>query len=197
VPLIVGTTHDEYEWFHMVQAGEARSMLVNDAQLEQAIAACRRLLPSPWSEEEIRSHAITCADWRMPAIRLAQASVDAGAPTWMYRLDWRLAPRGVGVGAPHGLDASLMSPKEPDYESVIIPAARRDIKDLEDVIEAMREAIARFVATGNPGPQWPAYDLAARSTFLFDDTCSVAGDPERDVRLLWENVIQTGVTPRD
>ncbi|HEV7941411.1 MAG TPA: carboxylesterase family protein [Solirubrobacteraceae bacterium] len=194
IAIIVGNTHDEYDYFHM---GEGRwrrygyrAMVVDASQLEQATAAYRRLLPADWSEEEVRRHAVTSADWWMPAIRLAEANIKAGGQAWVYRLDWRLAPRGHGFGAPHGLDVPLMSPNDPEYESVMLAAARRDTSGLTTAIDAMRAALIRFIDGGDPGVgDWPAYDIAARPTFLFDELSAVAEDPERELRLAWEQII--------
>ncbi len=194
VAIVVGSTHDEYDYWRMVGANDGEtsdeSTMVDSGQLEQATAAYRRLLPADWSQHEVRRHAITSADWWIPAIRLAEASVQAGGRAWAYRLDWRLAPRGLGFGAPHGLDGPLMSPNDPEHESVMLPAARRDTAGLATVIDAMRDALIRFIDSGDPGGgEWPTYDIATRPTYLFDEVSGVVDDPERELRLVWEQII--------
>jgi para-nitrobenzyl esterase len=53
----------------------------------------------------------------------------------------------------------------------------------------MNAAWIAFARTGNPQvtdlPEWPAYNTAARPTMLFDNTCKVENDPDREPRLLW------------
>jgi para-nitrobenzyl esterase len=83
-----------------------------------------------------------------------------------------------------------MSPNDPEYESVMLAAARRDTSGLTTAIDAMRAALIRFIDGGDPGVgDWPAYDIAARPTFLFDELSAVAEDPERELRLAWEQII--------
>jgi para-nitrobenzyl esterase len=190
IPIMVGSTHDEYDYFQMVGAVSGRSVLVEPEPLEWAIAAYREML-SGWSEQDVRRHAVTSADWWIPAIRLAEASVQAGGRAWVYRMDWRLAPRGQGYGAPHGLEGPLIVPADPQYDGVMLAAARRDTHALEAVIEAMRTALVRFVHSGQPGraEDWPAYDLNARPTFLFDDRSEAVADPERELRTVWDEML--------
>jgi para-nitrobenzyl esterase len=193
VAIVVGNTHDEYDYWRMVSANHGEtsdcSTVVDSGQLEQAMAAYRRLLPADWSQQEVRRHAITSADWWIPAIRLAEASIQAGGRAWVYRLDWRLAPRGIGFGAPHGLDGPLIGLNDPEFESVMLFAARRDTACLATVIDAMRDAFIRFISSGDPGGEWPSYDIATRPTFLFDEVSGAVEDPERELRLVWEQVI--------
>jgi para-nitrobenzyl esterase len=190
VALLVGTTHDEYDYFAKVATNVpgASSMLVGREALERVRASYRRLLPGDWSDEGVRRHVLTSADWWIPAIRLAEAHVRAGGRAWMYRLDWRLAPRGQGIGAPHGLDAAVMNPGDPELAGMLA-AADRDPAGLEEIVEGMRAALGRFAERGDPAPAWPAYDLEARSTLLLDDVCSVARDPDRDLRVAWDGIV--------
>ena len=190
VPLLIGTAHDEYDAFAMEpDAGPlaaARSALVEPERLARAQAAYRRLLPE-WSEDELRRHVLTAADWWLPAIRFAEAAEHAGGRAWMYRLDWRLAPRGQGFGAPHALDLPVLSPGDVEYEQVTLAAARRDPAALAPVLDALREALARFVREGDPGgADWPAYEPARRATRLFDDRCTTVEDPDGELRRAWD-----------
>ena len=56
----------------------------------------------------------------------------------------------------------------------------------------MMDAFVRFARTGDPG--WPAYDLAARQTMIFDTDSRVESDPRRWERELFARVpyIQPG-----
>lgn len=192
IPIMVGSTHDEYDYFQMVGAASGRSVLVESQSLQRAITAYRDLLPD-WSEQDVRLHAVTSADWWIPAIRLAEASIQAGGRAWVYRVDWRLAPRGQGHGAPHGLEGPLIVPVDPQYDGVMLAAARRDTRALGAVIEAMRTALVGFVHSGQPGAgDWPAYDLDTRPTFLFDDRSEAVADPAGELRRVWEQIIPPG-----
>src|ERR1700730_12815628 len=78
-------------------------MVVDAARLADATVAYRALLPTDWSDDEVHRQTLTSSEWWIPAIRLAEAQDEAGGPVWMSRLDWRIAPRGQGMGAPHAV----------------------------------------------------------------------------------------------
>jgi para-nitrobenzyl esterase len=57
-------------------------------------------------------------------------------------------------------------------------------------ISATWIAFARSGSPDNPAiPSWPAYTTADRATMIFDLTCGVARDPDREMRLLWNRVV--------
>ncbi|MFD8495871.1 carboxylesterase/lipase family protein [Amycolatopsis sp. NPDC059657] len=185
VPVLIGTTHDEQDLFHMLTRGGARllgsgSTVLNPEELAKAAAAYRELLPE-WPAELAERHAFTAGDWWIPAIRFAESQ---DRPVWMYRLDWRITPFGKGMGAPHGLDLALMFD---DIRNVnwryLFGARKPDWERLQAVATEMHSAWVRFVASGNPG--WPAYTPESRTTRLFDDVTSTVDDPDREQRLAW------------
>src|SRR5262249_34733182 len=112
--LLIGTTHDEYDSFAPDNGGPGgyRSIVAEPQALKTATDAYRRLLPAHWTDAEVKRHAMTSADWWIPTIRVAEAHASTGGIGWMYRLDWRLAPRGQGLGAPHGLDHAVIAPPD-------------------------------------------------------------------------------------
>ncbi len=52
--------------------------------------------------------------------------------------------------------------------------------------EKMARALLRFMKTGDPNgaglPHWPRYSTARGETMIFDDTCVVKNDPDREAR---------------
>jgi para-nitrobenzyl esterase len=46
--------------------------------------------------------------------------------------------------------------------------------------------------TGNPNnpktPNWPAYDVAKRSTMVFDNDTRAENDPRGDIRKFWDSM---------
>jgi para-nitrobenzyl esterase len=201
VDLLIGTTHDEWDGFAMLTSNvrgitTPRSMLIDDRELEEMRAVYRALLPVEWSDAEVARHALTSSEYWIPAIRLAEAQIGAGGKAWMYRLDWRLAPRGQGFGAPHALDEPIMSPVSMQPRSprhTLLATAAGDpgrLKTLAPVLEEMRTAMIKFVVTGEPDEaRWPAYDLENRPTFLFDDPGRLSEDPARELRVAWEGLL--------
>jgi para-nitrobenzyl esterase len=186
VPLLIGTTADEEDLFSWLQSGGAKllgagSTMLTPEEIEKAVAAYTDLLD--WPADQIRNRALTAGDWWIPAIRFAEAQPDA----WMYRLDWRIAPRGRGLGAAHGLDLPLVFDDIRNRNWRFLFAGRTfPAERLQAVATEMFDAWVRFVATGDPG--WPRYTPADRVTRLFDDVSATVSDPDRDQRLLWDSL---------
>jgi para-nitrobenzyl esterase len=185
VPLLIGTTADEEDLFSWLQSGGAKllgagSTMLDAAEIEKAVAAYAELLPD-WPEDQVRNRALTAGDWWIPAIRFAEKQPDA----WMYRLDWRIAPRGRGLGAPHGLDLPLMFDDIRNKNWRFLFAGRTfPAERMQAMATEMFDAWVRFIATGDPG--WPRYTQEDRVTRLFDDVSTTVSDPDREQRLLWE-----------
>jgi para-nitrobenzyl esterase len=183
VPLLIGTTADEEDLFSWLQSGGAKllgvgSTMLDEAEIEKAVAAYASLLD--WPEDQIRNRALTAGDWWIPAIRFAEKQPDA----WMYRLDWRIAPRGRGLGAPHGLDLPLVFDDIRNRNWRFLFAGRTfPAERMQAMATEMFDAWVRFITTGDPG--WPRYTPADRVTRLFDDVSTTVSDPDRDQRLLW------------
>ncbi|MCR6490051.1 carboxylesterase family protein [Amycolatopsis sp. OK19-0408] len=183
VPLLIGTTADEEDLFSWLQSGGAKllgvgSTMLTAEEIEKAVAAYDALLD--WPEDQTRNRALTAGDWWIPAIRFAEKQPDA----WMYRLDWRIAPRGKGLGAPHGLDLPLVFDDIRNKNWRFLFAGRTfPAERMQAMATEMFDAWVRFIATGDPG--WPRYTTADRVTRIFDDVSTTAADPDREQRLLW------------
>ncbi|MGW3961660.1 carboxylesterase/lipase family protein [Amycolatopsis sp. NPDC005003] len=184
VPLLIGTTADEEDLFSWLQSGGAKllgvgSTMLTPEKVEKAVAAYDDLFGRP--EDQLRNRVLTAGDWWIPAIRFAERQPDA----WMYRLDWRIAPRGRGLGAVHGLDLPLMFDDIRNKNWRFLFAGRTfPAERMQAVATEMFDAWVRFVATGDPG--WPRYTTADRVTRLFDDVSTTVSDPDREQRLLWD-----------
>jgi para-nitrobenzyl esterase len=192
VRLLVGTNHDEADLFMRAAAGVEvpGSMVVSTRQLAQARSAYRQLLPADWSDDEVIRYTMTSSEWWIPAVRLAEAQTRVGGQAWMYRLDWRIAPRGQGMGAPHSLDLPLLF--GPTNVPGIGQGIQRMVGHLDEarvsaISATMHAAWVRFITTGEPG--WQAYDLINRTTFLLNDRSALVQDPDRALRLIWNDFI--------
>jgi para-nitrobenzyl esterase len=187
VPLLIGTTADEEDLFSWLQSGGAKllgvgSTMLDASAVEKAVAAYAALLPD-WPEDQVRNRALTAGDWWIPAIRFAEKQPDA----WMYRLDWRIAPRGRGLGAPHGLDLPLVFDDIRNKNWRFLFAGRTfPAERMQAMATEMCDAWVRFIATGDPG--WPRYTPEDRVTRLFDDVSTTVADPDRAQRLLWDTL---------
>ena len=191
VRLLIGSTNDEQELFTWLQANGANllgsgSTMLGAEAVEKAVAAYSSLLPE-LSAKDARNRALTAGDWWLPAIRYAEAQHEAGGAVWMYRLDWRIAPHGKGLGAPHGLDLPLVFDDVDNPNWRFLFGGRYKPKDrLQAIATEMFDAWVRFVTTGDPG--WPRYTPSDRVTRLFDDVSTTVADPDRAQRLLWDTL---------
>ncbi|MFJ7215712.1 carboxylesterase/lipase family protein [Amycolatopsis sp. NPDC098790] len=184
IPLLIGTTADEEDLFSWLQSGGAKllgvgSTMLTAEEIEKAVAAYASVLPG-WPDDQVRNRALTAGDWWIPAIRFAERQPDA----WMYRLDWRIAPRGRGLGAAHGLDLPLVFDDIRNKNWRFLFAGRTfPAERMQAVATEVFGAWVRFIATGDPG--WPRYRPQDRVTRIFDDVSTTVADPDRAQRLLW------------
>ena len=117
--------------------------------------------------------------WR-GQIEEAGARARAGAPTWVYQLDFA-SPVGPWRGAPHTLDIPLVFGTLDAPGSIAgTGAASRTVSD------AMMRAFIALARGGDPG--WPQYRLPERATMIFDAPPHVANDPRREQRELFARV---------
>lgn len=116
-------------------------------------------------------------------------AAQAAAPAFVYRYDWETPEGGGHMRSPHTIE---------------IPFVFNNIKIAGPLISKMPEAWAlaervssswvAFARTGNPNtsklPAWPAYSAQSRDTMLFNNESRVARDPDRETRLIMEQVLK-------
>jgi len=121
-------------------------------------------------------------DWffRIPSVRMAEATLAQGRQAWMYEFAWP-SPRFDGrLGACHSLEIPFVfdTLRTPGVEATVGAAPPQEIAD------AVHAAWVAFASTGDPG--WPAYTTAERSVMTFDETPAVVADPRAAERQLWD-----------
>jgi para-nitrobenzyl esterase len=118
-------------------------------------------------------------------------AIQGGAPAFAYRFDWETPEGGGHMRSPHTIE---------------IPFVFNNIKIAGPRISAMPEAYAladkvsaawaSFARTGTPNtstsalPKWPAYSAGSRDTMLFNNDSRVDKDPDREPRLVMEQVLK-------
>src|SRR5215831_17801619 len=116
-------------------------------------------------------------------------AAQAGAPAYLYRFDWETPEGGGHMRSPHTIE---------------IPFVFNNIKIAGPLISKMPEAYelatkvsaswVAFARTGNPNvaslPKWPAYSASSRDTMLFNNASRVEKDPDRECRLVMEQVLR-------
>jgi len=143
-----------------------------DIHPEWTVAQFRARYPAAPSLELFHRIVTAARSWR-GQVEEAEARARAGAPAFVYQLDFEDAKHTDDIGLSFG---TMPNPT---------PAQQA----MSDVV---MDAFVRFARTGDPG--WPAYDLAKRQTMIFDVESRVENDPRRWERELFARVpyIQPG-----
>lgn len=176
IPLVLGNTVAETRAFfpptHRTRRGLDWSNLAArlgpelrvDIDPDWVIAQFRARYPDISADALFIRATTTARSWRGQLIE-AEARAKAGAPAFVYQLDWR--------------DAAHMDD---------IPLVFGTFTDMADraVSDRMMAALLRFARTGDPG--WPAYDLPRRATMIFDATSRVEDNPRAFERELFARV---------
>jgi para-nitrobenzyl esterase len=193
VPMVVGSTRDEYVMVLAAQpgAGDDEGALAYlrgqfGAGVDDVIDSYRARRPGIGARD-LHIAIATDGNVRIPAIRLAEARLGAGgAPVFMYRFDWP-SPLDPSLGAAHGLDVPFV------FDTADTAAVTGKGADRASLAEDLCGSWVRFAAGGQPvmtsGLRWPAYTLAGRSTMLFDVPSTVADDPGGEDRAAWSGVL--------
>lgn len=143
-----------------------------DIHPEWVVAQFRARYPDAPPLELFHRIVTAARSWR-GQVEEAEARARAGAPAFVYQLDFEQAKHTDDIGLSFG----TMPDPTP---------ARRAMSD------TVMDAYVRFARTGDPG--WPAYTLERRETMIFDTQSRVASDPRRWERELFARVpyIQPG-----
>ncbi len=123
----------------------------------------------------------------MRTVLLAERqAIGATAPVYMYSLDWRSPFAGGRLQAHHAMDLGFV------FDTTEVADSTRGAPGARELAAVMSAAWAAFAHSGRPQiaalPEWPAYEPEGRATMVFDRTCRVVRDPDRDARLLWTRI---------
>ena len=143
-----------------------------DISPEWVVGEFRARYPQAGATELFHRIVTAARSWR-GQVEEAEARARAGAPAFVYQLDFEQAKHTDDIGLSFG---TMPNPT---------PAQQA----MSDVV---MDAFVRFARTGDPG--WPAYRLARRETMIFDIVSRVENDPRRWERELFARVpyIQPG-----
>ncbi|MCE7028077.1 carboxylesterase/lipase family protein [Jiella avicenniae] len=190
VPLIIGTTRDEFSFFTDLPL---LPMKTGKAEMTAMVAR----FAGPQAAEQIaglyaddrRGRIAFGTDlvFRMPTIAFADNHAAAGNAVFSYRLDWEAKGPLARLGATHSVDlplifADFMRPFRAVYLG-LLPDPRR-----HELAVRMRDHWLRFVRDGRPGADWPAYAPEARTTMIFGLKDRIVADPEAARRAAWQGI---------
>ena len=205
VPILVGTTLDEWKLFTPVDTGiptiGERGLV---ERMEQVLPVAAPRAPTPTkairsyrkavkarggdtSPFEVWSAFQSARVFHYPATRLAEAQRKARGSVYSYLFTWHPPALRRPVGACHALEVPFVFglTNRPFLRPFIglAPSAAR-------LSRRMQYAWINFARTGQPGherlPEWQAYDLDSRATMLFGRDCHPENAPLDQERKLWE-----------
>ena len=207
IPLLLGTTLDEWRLFRLIDPGvfglRAHELTARFDQVlrgafrsapdgREAVESFRTALETRGgrpSSAELWSAFQSARVMHYPATRLAEAHTRGGGTAHAYLFTWRPPNLRRALGACHGLDipfvfGAVRHPLARPLTGFSTSAARLSRK--------MQQAWIRFARHSDPGhyqlPDWIPYDEHRRATMLLGRTCRLADAPleaERELLASW------------
>ena len=186
VPLITGTTREEWKLFSLMdfQQVDAEVLrvrlqaLTGDADKVLAVYAD---LVDALPPKDAFTVIATDMVFRYPAVALGEAQLAQTDDVWEYVFDWATPAMGGMLGACHAIELPFLFGLASD------PRVAGFLGDDPPVglADAMQDAWLAFARDGDPGADWPRYDLERRAVRAFDAESSVVDDPGADARQFW------------
>jgi para-nitrobenzyl esterase len=203
VPLLIGTTRDEWDLFHLgtrqqgpLDEAKARHRLgrvVGDDRVGDVVDTYRASLGDATFDDVVCA-AMTDRVFRIPAIRLAEAQLPHAPQVSMYRFD---LASGSFVGllrACHAIEIPFVFGNvDKRGVNLLIGPIDDDARRLSDRCVGAWAAMARAGDPQHDDLAWPAYDTDRRATMVLDRSPAVVDDPDPEPRHLWAEV--GGVEP--
>ena len=191
VPLLIGTTRDEYSMFLRFAIAGSEGPAEDAAlaylratfghHVDQVIETYQRLQPQ-LSAYEVYEAVATDGNVRFPSVCMADAALTAGRDVYMYRFDWE-TPLDPSLKAAHGLDVPFV------FDTTEAAAAVGGAPECKQLADDMCGAWVAFAESGRPavasGAAWPTYSIERRTTMLFDRSPRSEGDPGGGERAAW------------
>jgi para-nitrobenzyl esterase len=137
-----------------------------DIEPNWVVEQFRARYPDASPEQMFHKIVTPARSWR-GQVEEAEARARAGAPAYVYQLDFEQAKHTDDIGLAFG----TFEERTP---------ARQAMSD------TVMDAFVRFARTGDPG--WPKYDLHSRRTMVFDTRSRVVGDPRKWEREMFARV---------
>lgn len=192
VPLLTGTTLEEWKLFHLMNPGPLDDTRLlrrldrtfpNGAEIAEVYRAGR---PGA-SADEVWCAVLTDAIFRIPAIRLAEAqSAHQPDNTFMYRFSWRTPAFKGKLGACHALEIPFVFNNLSRAGTAVFAG---DGPYPDAMTMAMHDAWWHFARTGDPHHEnldnWNAYDETRRATMDFATDFGPIDDPDSEERAVW------------
>ncbi len=200
IPMMLGNMHDETRvligsgqpalfsltWETLPAALEKNAPYLKSETVTlpvpEVIAKYREWHPDYSASDVFFAVTTDSRSWRGEVIEAnARAADPAAQPhTWVYQLNWKTPVDGGRFGSPHTLDIPLA------FDNValspgMVGASEEDKARAQQMVNAVSDSYIAFARNGKPDnphvPHWPAYDLKARATMIFDLPPRIENNP--------------------
>lgn len=203
IPMIIGNTREETLGFmgndpanvgltwETLPARLTPGVMRIDITPEAVIEGYRRMHPEYTPDQVLIAATTAGRSWRGAVIE-AEERAKAGAPAWVYQLDYPGTMPSGRKGAFHTADIALA------FDNVAIPESRVNGPGAQAASDALRGAFVALARDGDPNhpglPRWDRYELPRRQTMLIDAQSRMADDPRGDERTFFSAIpyIQPG-----
>ncbi len=191
VPVLTGTTRDEWKLFSITQRGIGEDKLVRftNGLVGEERAAAMLEVYSEGSPIDRWNAIMTDHTFTLPATRLLDAQAPHGA-TYLYRFDWASPAMGGALGSCHALELGFVFGTHNDKTA----GQFFGTGDAAHALAlAMIDSWIAFARTGNPScaatGEWPRYDASSRQAMIFGDGApKVANAPNEARRKAWDAI---------
>lgn len=208
VPLVVGTTRDEWRLFTFAMRshrslepdalrGRVRARIRSDGAADPD-GATQKLLDvygrdgrAPW---EVFDAIETDRNFRLPALELALAQRQHQPDTFAYLFSWPSPAARGALGACHAIELPFVfgTLDAPTMDRFAGHGPEADALSLRTM-----DAWLAFARAGNPSHadllagrgEWRTYDAVRRDTLVLDRECRLEGDPQSDERAVWDEIL--------
>ena len=199
VPLLTGTTRDEWRLFafidadvlHQDAAGVAARLAerLPDLDAEELLATYRQARQgrAGVGPSDLFFAVETDRVFRIPALRLAEAQCTHQRSTFLYRFDWESPGLGGALGACHAIELPFVFGNL-GLEGIAGFAGSGP--QAETLAGRVMDAWIAFARSGDPNhaglPDWLPYEPGTRPTLILGPECRLERDPDAAEREFWE-----------
>jgi para-nitrobenzyl esterase len=197
VPVMVGGTKDENAvflapddavWNRSLSETELKTRVAKVAggETDAVVDLYRRMHPA-MNPAELLIEITTDSNFWVRSVLLAERKSQQGkAPVFVYSFNWQTPVLGGKLMSPHAIDVPFV------FETTDVGGITGNSLEARDFAAVEAATWAAFARAGAPDnasiPHWPAYTAEARATMMIDMHWSLASDPQREARLLWEKI---------
>jgi len=189
IPVITGTTREEWRLFALMDFEAVDADVLHhrlDALTGDGDKALAVYAEATAGLEPKEAFTVIATDmvFRHPAIQLGEALLAQGADVWEYQFSWASPALFGMLGSCHALELPFVFgiTRNPQMMGFLGEAPPHDLAD------AIQDAWLSFARTGDPGTDWPRYDLDRRAVRDLDTDLGVLEDPGAPQREFWDTV---------